>query len=522
MLVTPVVENTKDDDLVWRKNNPPGSSMHSAGGDAEGMFMSITLVPVLLQSMGQSAYAVITAIALVLCWCWDNSAYYTRKTALGSRSMALLLLLLFAAVAVVTSRILIHHNVLSANDSRLLQDIVSSTKTLVFIVSWMLFYTAVQLRYSTTVLHKVVTKGEWLVVSSGMSIALTEFVFTSAVSNDSLYAYTAVAGLIGCGTACAAADLLVSKESVVLRMIFVVVVALGTVEGCFWMQAVPYPFPKCLWWIFGDFLMSVEQQQQPASSLAGRILPASLTELPRMAWLAYWVVTMGATIPLAPGNNASAVIARKWFHLVAVLLFVPVTVAAPQLQSLSYAIALAVLLLLESTRHRLPWLNDFYLTYLDTSKDESQDSTIISHMALIAGCAAPLWLVQWWESTIAVDNDTNAVSTMRSVLLPLWGVWTLGVGDAMGAVVGKNCGRVHWGQQRRTVEGSVAMFICLYAVCFITLWYETDGRDQMMAAWTQLLHAVAFVTLLEAFTLQIDNIVLPLAGAAIIFVCTMQ
>lgn len=236
-----------------------------------------------------------------------------------------------------------------------------------------------------------------------------------------------------------------------------------------------------------------------------------MTQLPRMAWLAYWAVTMVATIPLAPGNNASAVAARKWFHFVAVLLFVPATLSAPQLQSLSYAIALALLLVLESTRHYLTWLNDFYMTYLDTSKDETEDSTIISHMALIAGCAAPLWLFQWWEASVLADNASTAVS---AILLPLWGVWVLGVGDAMAAVVGKNWGRLCWGQQHRTAEGSVAMFASLCAVIYATLRYGKD--EDHIIGWKQWLAAVAFVTLLEAFTLQIDNIVLPLAGTAVI------
>lgn len=485
-------------DDIWRNVSNGGGG----GDDAAGMFMSISLMPVLLQSMGQTAYALIVAVVLTQCWDTATTTSTERFVACG-----------FIAAA---ARIL-----QDSDPSFVSLDRLVSTKTLVFASSWLLFYKL--LHASKNVMHKVVTKGEWLVVSSGMAVALAEFVCVTAVWKESLYAYTAVAGLLGCGMACAAVDL-ISKESVVLRLVFVVVVALGTVEGCFWYQsaATEHPLPKCLWWIIFDFLLAVETPSTGTAS--SRLhLPSSITEFPRMAWLAYWIVAMAATIPLAPGSNSNAVIARKWFHLVAVLLFVPATVAVPQLQSLSYAVALAVLLLLESTRHYLPWLNDFYVTYLDTSKDESQDSTIISHMALIAGCASPLWLVQWWQA--AADTTFAASSSSNTVvlqLLPLWGVWTLGVGDAMGAVVGKNWGRVRWGRQQRTVEGSVAMFVGMSTVCYATLWFYggTGGRESFYY-FVHWFPAVAFVTLLEAFTLQIDNIVLPLAGVAMFMVCSM-
>jgi hypothetical protein len=202
----------------------------------------------------------------------------------------------------------------------------------------------------------------------------------------------------------------------------------------------------------------------------------------------------------------------------------------------AYAFALALLLLLECTRHDVPWLNDFYTMYLDTSKEESQDSTIVSHMALIVGCAMPLWLSQWAASANELlrsgQNDeaqgTAACALVRSVLLPLWGVWTLGIGDAMGAMIGKHFGRWHWGYNRRTVEGSLAMFASLCACCYGTTWLgpvaQHGATASAASSWLEMvrlwLPAAALVTVLEAFTLQIDNFVLPLAGVAMIFIAT--
>ena len=203
-------------------------------------------------------------------------------------------------------------------------------------------------------------------------------------------------------------------------------------------------------------------------------IPDAVRKLPRVAWLAYWFATMAVTIPLAhirtrissTTSPPRAHLSRKWFHGIAVLLFAPATVAVPQLMSLSYAVALALLLLLEATRHSVPWLNDFYGRYLDADgkgETSAQHQIVVSHMALVAGCAVPLWIGQYrW--TMGVDDDGDS----QRLLLSLWGVWVTGVGDAMGAVVGQTVGRMQWGQQRRTVEGSLAMLVSLCAVCALT------------------------------------------------------
>jgi dolichol kinase len=364
------------------------------------------------------------------------------------------------------------------------------------------------------------SSGEWLMVSTLLAVSVTEGIINSTknvVTEQSLFAYTAIAGLCGCTVAVTSVDR-ISRTNVMIRLIYIAIVPLGTVElFFFWyhhhqnnnnnIHHKNYPFPKCLFWIFGDFLVQVEDPQPPFQRFITMMNIPNHKLPPRMAWLVYWGITMTATIPLAPGSNAHPILSRKWFHWIAILLFVPGTIMAPQLQSLSYAVALAVLLVLESTRHLLPWLNEFYKTYLDSSKNETESSTIVSHMALIVGCATPLWISQW------ISMSSSSVSTTSSLLLPLWGVWTLGIADAMGAIVGKNWGRIHWGTNHRTVEGSCAMLISLCIACHITCSYESGP---LSTPWTVWVPAAFFVTLLEAFTTQIDNLVLPLAGTVVL------
>lgn len=113
----------------------------------------------------------------------------------------------------------------------------------------------------------------------------------------------------------------------------------------------------------------------------------------------------------------------------------------------------------------------------------------ISHTALITGCAFPMW--------------TSALLGVESPLLRLWGVLVLGVGDSFGALVGTAWGKTKWRHgQQKSVEGSIGMLLSMGLCCSILF-----GES-----W---IPAVLFTTLLEAFTFQIDNLVLPLAGTVV-------
>jgi dolichol kinase len=135
---------------------------------------------------------------------------------------------------------------------------------------------------------------------------------------------------------------------------------------------------------------------------------------------------------------------------------------------------------------------------LDNAKDLKgstgmDESVIVSPMGLIAGCAAPLWISD------CIQYPLDKTDNSRLFLL------SLGVGDAMGAVVGKHIGILPWGQDR-TIDGSMAMLLIMPIICL-----GVFGMEQS----TLWLPAVIFATLVDALTLQIDNFVLPLAGASI-------
>lgn len=416
-----------------------------------GFSMSVVLPVVVLQSLELETFALLTCLGLIVAWRGRNAIILT--------SIGALIALFLSADAL-------------------------CWKYISYFVLWQFLY---------SIFLTVATKSESLVISSLAGTVVTLFLYSNVPNGKNTFASAAVAGLIGCGVTCLISVYLLKRYNIWLVIAFQVAGTLAFVETVFFYMnhAVPsvsyYPFPRCLLWLLGDFLLLVETP----NNVIG-------VPLSNYVWLGYWGMVLAVTIPLSPGEEAHPIVARKWFHLIAILLFVPVTLLAPRLQSLAYAVSLAVLVIFESARSNIPILDRFYAAYLDKAKGESHDMIVVSHMALIFGCATPLWMVQWVES---LHEQTYSLRTV----IALWGVMTLGVGDSMGALVGRKFGRIRWGYRNRSVEGSLAMFVSLFVACSL--------ESPHIASW---LPSVLFVTALEAFTTQLDNLVLPLAGAALL------
>ena len=163
-------------------------------------------------------------------------------------------------------------------------------------------------------------------------------------------------------------------------------------------------------------------------------------------------------------------------------------------------------------------IHRFFVSLVD-----SRDSgvALLTHLYLLLGCALPLWLHAGIAGgMVEAASSSTSTSTRPSsslppsaceqtlVLLPWAGLACLAVGDSAAAAVGKALGRVRWpGTGGRTVEGSVAFFASTAA----TLVFAA-GRPG--ASLLPLAAAVAGATAIEAFTSQVDNLVLPVYFAA--------
>ncbi len=285
------------------------------------------------------------------------------------------------------------------------------------------------------------------------------------------------------------------------------------------------------------------------------------TSLVRVAGLAYWFCILAVFLPIAlilsswimatGGKNAMninknnhgeesrkkrTIIARKYFHLVAILLFTPITWLDPDMMSLSYAIVVALLIVIEMirgwtgnncstvdqnkgdfyeiTKQSWTW-NNFYMAFLDEKDDSAANGgLVVTHIALIFGCAFPLWVNQWLQyakgSTLQSDN-------ILLTLLPFLGILSLGVGDSISAIIGVNFGRMHWpGGSSRTVEGSSCMFLSM--LCAVMLHVVFRRFNDLNSV--ELVVPLAVITLIEASTSQVDNLYLPLAGSTVVLLWT--
>lgn len=295
-----------------------------------------------------------------------------------------------------------------------------------------------------------------------------------------------------------------------------------------------------------------------------------LYSVPRYIWLIYWMIVLICTIPISiliakkmislqqQNNNDNnprkktenmtilIVVARKYFHFIALLLFGLPTYYAPSLMYLSYAIATALLIFMErlrfdyvqslsssTSRTGFAVGNDkaqsietrfvgqqppssfisfdqFFQTFFD-EKDlgAKEGGFVVTHIALIVGCAIPLWFQHYYLS-MNKDASSLSSSSLIHILMPYLGIITLGVGDAAGAIYGSFYGKMRWPESKRSVEGSIVMLVSMLVSVYILfeLMGVVDCRSSKMIG--SILLILVPVVMLEAATSQIDNFCLPL------------
>ncbi|KAM0788224.1 hypothetical protein ACM66B_001379 [Microbotryomycetes sp. NB124-2] len=185
--------------------------------------------------------------------------------------------------------------------------------------------------------------------------------------------------------------------------------------------------------------------------------------------------------------HASLNMRRKFFHALAVAMFVPGIAIDPAFTSLAFSVAFAVFTFAEYARYFALYpiggpLHVFFSEFVD-SKDSGP--VILSHFYLLTGCAGGVWL------------EGRGINRFTGVLV-------LGVGDAMASIVGKHFGRVRWPSSPKTVEGTAA-FVLSIAMC---AWlFRLAGLTEHFSM-PRYLVATTLSALLEASSNQNDNLVM--------------
>ncbi|KAI9608030.1 hypothetical protein H4Q26_005483 [Puccinia striiformis f. sp. tritici PST-130] len=235
---------------------------------------------------------------------------------------------------------------------------------------------------------------------------------------------------------------------------------------------------------------------------------------------------------------------RKFFHLLVCALFLPTVPFDIEFSSISFSVAFVIFTFCEFARYFAFYpigagIHLFFNEFID-AKDSGP--VILSHFYLLTACSTGIWLdgqspprssppstlsrileerpmTSIFQSLFGTTPTTTAhhqpVSPAYSgcAIEDLIGVIILGVGDTCASVIGKRFGKIKWNSgSSKTVEGSLAF---VGSVIAISLFLRIIGLVQPFPM-IKYFFAVILISLLEAFTNQNDNLILPLYSWSIL------
>ncbi|KAK9144401.1 hypothetical protein Sjap_004304 [Stephania japonica] len=224
--------------------------------------------------------------------------------------------------------------------------------------------------------------------------------------------------------------------------------------------------------------------------------------LKRLTLCMYWITVISASVlrfyNISKHSKIERILLRKYYHLVAVLMFSPALIFQPSFLDLAFGAALAVFLMLEVIRVWRIWpfgkqIHQFMNAFAD---HRDSDLLIVSHFSLLLGCALPKWMCSEF-------NDRP--------LAPFAGILSLGIGDTMASMVGHKYGVLRWSKTgKKTVEGTAAGITSVLVACSVLLPLVASTGYILSQHWLSLVFAVTVSGLLEAYTAQLDNAFIPL------------
>ncbi len=239
-----------------------------------------------------------------------------------------------------------------------------------------------------------------------------------------------------------------------------------------------------------------------------------ITETNTRLWLiGYWtallLLAVGVVMHQSSHRSAGSkkhqatTIVRKYFHLLTVLTFAPGLALDRPLLHLAAVGCLSVFLFLEFVRYFRIRPLGAPLRHLLTLFLDERDSgpLILTHIYLLLGVALPVWLMP--TSCIPTGGLGGAGG-----LVPYAGVLAVGVGDTVASVFGSSVGEIRWPGTKKTFEGTAtSVFAQIIAVVVFLI---ADSSINLNASYSWVVGSITMVAMLEAYTLQIDNLLLPL------------
>ncbi|CAH1780759.1 unnamed protein product [Owenia fusiformis] len=286
-----------------------------------------------------------------------------------------------------------------------------------------------------------------------------------------------------------------------------------------WMKKFTLAFYPLLFTLIAivTILLGYMMQQNPLMWL----LRYLTDETHRQLLFLYWAVCSAVSAIIATvcynfAKNKGSTIIRKYFHILAIIVFTPGILVDSKMLSVATSCVLVVVIVLECIRIIRVWpfgdaIHNAFQVFVD---EKDGGIVILTHIYLLIGCAVPLWLSQKLQSEPPIALFSGIIS--------------IGIGDTTASIFGTKFGKTKWPNSKKSVEGTVAAIVLQGIFVIILLhsgWISFGNTTQILgdtlmpllpngALWIYryLVVTIAIIStsLLEAFTSQIDNLVLPI------------
>ena len=247
-----------------------------------------------------------------------------------------------------------------------------------------------------------------------------------------------------------------------------------------------------------------------------RVLGYAVSDPSLVCICVVWLLLIGVAVAFLGEENRPKVpriIIRKFYHIITLVMFIPVIYARQEFIYVAFGAAFAGMVFAEGLRFGLippvGHVMDRFLRSFTDNRDRG--IVILSHIYLLLGCACTVWINRIHQ----IDNMVPSLSAIA----PFAGVLILGGADSAASYVGINYGRHKWPGTSKTIEGSVGALLCLLGMVYALLWLY---GLQYFTFWVGLrvTMACALSCLLEAFTDQNDNLVLPIYFEMALTLCS--
>ena len=199
------------------------------------------------------------------------------------------------------------------------------------------------------------------------------------------------------------------------------------------------------------------------------------------------------------------IIQRKFFHIMALLVFIVPVVLDVEWMRLAISGAIYAFLVIESLRIvRFPFVAKMIEQYVSGFIDERDSGELIlTHLFLLLGCGLPVMFCN--------------IGGYGGLAIKVCGISVLAIGDAAASAIGVKYGKHKWPGSKKSIEGTLGAFFGTW----ITIVVLTSIGTKTVKILPSLILAIPSMigALDEAFTSQIDNLTLPFVILPFVVLC---